>query len=85
MRRREPDYYEKRYFDDGAILEIKIHVVRAPVRGSRHNLKYWLYYGKERERLVAYDTNNERVTIVITLTASCLIDFQPLNGSSMSC
>jgi hypothetical protein len=58
MGRREPDYYEKRHFDDGAILEIKIYRVRARFSGSQHDLKYSLNYGKEGAHLVAYD--NER-------------------------
>jgi hypothetical protein len=58
MPRREPDFYEKRRFDDGATLEVKIYVVPAPVPGSAHRLKYSLFYGKDGRRLVGYD--NER-------------------------
>jgi uncharacterized protein DUF6516 len=58
MPRREPDFYEKRLFDDGATLEIKIYQVPAPVPGSTHRLKYSLFYGKDGRRLVGYD--NER-------------------------
>src|SRR5271166_4304112 len=58
MPRREPDFYEKRPFDDGATLEIKIYEVPAPVPGSTHRLKYSLFYGKDGRRLVGYD--NER-------------------------
>jgi len=58
MPRREPDFHEKRWFDDGATLEVTIYAVRSPVPGSQHRLKYSLYYGKEGERLVGYD--NER-------------------------
>jgi len=56
--KRAPDFYEKRLFDDGATLEIKIYVVPAPVPGSIHRLKYSLFYGKDGQRLVGYD--NER-------------------------
>jgi hypothetical protein len=45
-------------FDDGAILEIVYWRVPAPVPPSAHRLKYSLFYGRERERLVGYD--NER-------------------------
>lgn len=46
MPRREPDFYEKRQFDDGAILEVEIYVVPAPVPGSAHRLKYSLFYAR---------------------------------------
>jgi len=58
MPRREPDFYEKRQFDDGAILEVEIYVVPATVPGSAHRLKYSLFYGKDGRRIVGYD--NER-------------------------
>jgi len=58
MPRREPDYYEKRRFDDGATLEVTIYAVPSPVPGSRHRLKYSLFYGKDGKRLIGYD--NER-------------------------
>jgi Family of unknown function (DUF6516) len=58
--RREPDFYEKRRFDDGATLEMKIYVVPSPVRGSRHQLKYSLFYGKDGVRLVGYDNEKPK-------------------------
>ena len=58
MPRREPDFHEKRRFDDGATLEVTIYAVRSPVPGSKHRLKYSLFYGKNGKRLVGYD--NER-------------------------
>jgi hypothetical protein len=58
MPRRQPDFYEKHRFDDGATLELKIYSVSSPVRGSAHRLKYSLFYGKDGRRLVGYD--NER-------------------------
>lgn len=47
--------HTKRRFDDGAVLEVKLWQVEMPVRGSRHGLKYSLYYGQQGERLVGYD------------------------------
>ncbi len=48
-------HHSKRFYDDGAILEMKLWQVPAPVRGSRHSLKYSLFYGHRGARLVAYD------------------------------
>lgn len=43
---------------DGAIVQIRVWELVAPVPPSRHRFKYSLYYGKGTERLVGYD--NER-------------------------
>lgn len=51
-------FYSKRVHDDGAIVELKIWLVPAPVFGSAHRLRYSLYYGRGGLRLVGYD--NER-------------------------
>jgi len=45
----------KRIYDDGRVVEARIWTVPSPVRGSHHELKYSLFYGSERERLVGYD------------------------------
>jgi uncharacterized protein DUF6516 len=45
-------------FDDGAILEMVIWRVPAPVKGSTHHYKYRLFYGYPGKRIVGYD--NER-------------------------
>ena len=50
--------HRKRYFDDGAISEIKLWSVEEPVLGSAHRFKYSLFYGYPCRRAVAYD--NER-------------------------
>ena len=50
--------HRNRYFDDGAISEMKLWAVPGAVLGSDHRLKYSLYYGRNGERLVGYD--NER-------------------------
>ena len=45
-------------FDDGAILEMVIWRVPAPVKGNTHHYKYRLFYGYPGKRIVGYD--NER-------------------------
>jgi hypothetical protein len=47
--------HRKRLYDDGAIVEMKLWLVPAPVRGSKHSFKYRLFYGREGVRLVGYD------------------------------
>ncbi|MFN3461076.1 MAG: DUF6516 family protein [Oceanibaculum sp.] len=49
---------ERVIFEDGAILEIKVWRLPAPVPASSHELKYSLFYGRPGERLIGYD--NER-------------------------
>ncbi|HLT78380.1 MAG TPA: DUF6516 family protein [Ferrovibrio sp.] len=51
-------YYAKYTTDDGAIIEIVVWAVPAPVPGSQHRFKYRLFYGRPGERIVGYD--NER-------------------------
>jgi hypothetical protein len=51
-------FHERRLFDDGAIMEMKIWRVPKPVPPSIHDLKYSLFYDYPGRRLVAYD--NER-------------------------
>jgi hypothetical protein len=48
-------FRNKRYYDDGGIVELKIWRVQTSVPGSEHDLKYSLFYGREGERLVGYD------------------------------
>jgi len=51
-------FHERRLFDDGAIMEMKIWRVPQPVPPTSHGLKYSLFYGYPGRRLVGYD--NER-------------------------
>jgi hypothetical protein len=51
-------FHERRLFDDGAIMEMKIWRVPKPVPPTTHGLKYSLFYGYPGRRLVGYD--NER-------------------------
>lgn len=51
-------FHSKRVYDDGAIVELRIWLLEAPVPGSRHTLKYSLFYGEGGRRVVGYD--NER-------------------------
>lgn len=51
--------HRKRYYDDGAISEIRLWLLPGPpVPGSSHPFKYSLFYGYPGRRAVAYD--NER-------------------------
>jgi Family of unknown function (DUF6516) len=54
MKARLP-FDERRLFDDGAILEMKIWRVPNPGPPTRHGLKYSLFYGYPGRRLVGYD------------------------------
>ncbi|MGE0581846.1 MAG: DUF6516 family protein [Steroidobacteraceae bacterium] len=49
---------ERMEYDDGTFVEMVIWKLPAPVRGSGHDYKYRLFYGRIGERLVGYD--NER-------------------------
>ena len=51
-------FHERRLFDDGAIMEMKIWRVPNPVSPTTHGLKYSLFYGYPGRRVVGYD--NER-------------------------
>ena len=51
-------FYDRIDFSDGSILETTIWAVPARVLGSKHWLKYSLFYGRPGKRLVGYD--NER-------------------------
>jgi hypothetical protein len=51
-------FYDRMDLPDGSIIEMVIWKLPAPVLGSRHSLKYRLYYGRNGERLIGYD--NER-------------------------
>jgi hypothetical protein len=48
----------KRTFTDGALVEMKVWRVPAPVPGSNHPYRYRLFYGYPGQRVVGYD--NER-------------------------
>ncbi len=50
--------HRQRYFDDGAISEMRLWLLPAPVLGSMHRFKYSLFYGYPGRRAVGYD--NER-------------------------
>jgi hypothetical protein len=51
-------FHERRLFDDGAIIEMRIWRVPEPVPPTTHGMKYSLFYGYPGRRLVGYD--NER-------------------------
>ena len=48
--------HRKRYYDDGAISEVKLVILPGqPVAGSEHPFEYSLFYGYPGRRAVAYD------------------------------
>lgn len=49
---------DSHFFEDGALVTIKVWSVPESVPPSKHKLKYSLFYGRDGERLVGYD--NER-------------------------
>ena len=51
-------YHDKQVLPDGSIVEFKIWQLAEPVIGSKHQLKYSLFYGVPGKRLIGYD--NER-------------------------
>jgi hypothetical protein len=51
-------YYRRMDYDDGAIVEMVLWRVPAPVLPATHGLKYSLFYGRPGVREVGYD--NER-------------------------
>ena len=51
-------FHDKQVLPNGSIVEMKIWELPESARGSRHRLKYSLFYGTPGRRLVAYD--NER-------------------------
>jgi Family of unknown function (DUF6516) len=48
-------FHRRRVFDDGSLQEMKLWQVPDPVRGSSHEFKYSLFYGREGQRLIGYD------------------------------
>jgi Family of unknown function (DUF6516) len=89
--------HEKLRYDDGAILEVKLWRVPAPVRGSKHLFKYSLFYGEGGRRLVGYDNEvgngdhrhyagHEETYVFITyrqLLADFLADVRKLRGGRL--
>lgn len=55
LRRARLVFHRERLYDDGAIAELTLWLVPASVRGSRHQFKYSLFYGRPGERLIGYD------------------------------
>ncbi|OIQ90141.1 hypothetical protein GALL_279410 [mine drainage metagenome] len=88
-------FYDRKDYPDGAITELTIWQVPAPVPGSAHGLKYSLFYGYPGQRLVGYD--NERgkgdhrhiggreeayaFTTVETLIADFIADVRTFRGA----
>jgi hypothetical protein len=51
-------FHDKQVLPDGSIVEMKIWEVPGSAPGSKHRLKYSLFYGRPGHRLIGYD--NER-------------------------
>jgi hypothetical protein len=51
-------FHDKQVLADGSIVEMKIWELPESTAGSKHRLKYSLFYGMPGRRLVGYD--NER-------------------------
>lgn len=51
-------FHDKQVLADGSIVEMKIWELPVPASGSKHRLKYSLFYGWPGRPLVGYD--NER-------------------------
>ena len=51
-------FHQRIDYDDGAIVEMVLWLVKSPVPPSTHGLKYSLFYGRPVVREVGYD--NER-------------------------
>ena len=52
--------HRKRFYDDGAISEIKLWFLPTPVLGSKHSFKCSLFYGYPGRRAVSYDNEREK-------------------------
>ena len=53
--RAAPILHRERIYGSGAVAELKLWQVPAPVRGSTHSLKYSLFYSGAGCRLIGYD------------------------------
>ena len=53
-------FHDKQVLPDGSIVEMKIWEVPETVPGSRHRLKYSLFYGRPGQRLIGYDNEHGR-------------------------
>lgn len=48
-------FHDKQVLPDGSIVEMKIWEIPKPAQGSKHRLKYSLFYGRPGLRIVGYD------------------------------
>lgn len=51
-------FHDKAVYPDGSIIEMTIWELSGSVSGSKHSLKYSLFYGIHGTRIIGYD--NER-------------------------
>jgi hypothetical protein len=48
-------FHDKQVLADGSIIEMRIWELPESAKGSKHRLKYSLFYGRSGRRLVGYD------------------------------
>jgi hypothetical protein len=59
-------YYRRMDYEDGAIAELVLWRVPAPVLPSSHGLKYSLFYGRPGVREIGYAMNVAKATTGIS-------------------
>jgi hypothetical protein len=53
-------FHDKQVLADGSIVELKIWELPEAAPGSRHRLKYSLFYGWPGRRMVGYDNERDK-------------------------
>jgi hypothetical protein len=53
-------FHQRIDYGDGAIVEMILWRVPAPVRASKHDLKYSLFYGRPGIREIGYDNERDK-------------------------
>jgi hypothetical protein len=63
-------FHDKQVLPDGSIVEMKIWEVPESVPGSRHRLKYSLFYGRPGRRIIGYDNERGRGDLATSRASS---------------
>ena len=53
-------FHDKQVLPDGSIVEMKIWELSESIPGSKHRVKYSLFYGRSGRRLVGYDNEQSK-------------------------
>lgn len=69
---------DRRILADGAIIEVVVWQVPAPVPPTTHGLKYRLFYGKDGQRIVGFDNERGKGDHKHVLGVESLYDFTTL-------